>query len=566
MDSETVSPEDLIGVFPQPTDEAEAEDRELLSRIRVMREQKQRDAVLEQLKTVGSGMGHPGVAPVISPDTATSIVKWAVKLPKDVGIAVWDVARNLAELSLDAGATLADAQFEQLAQTAQGMGSKAAASGLDMVHQVKAEQSTEGARALRDLQARQGEDLPPNLDDPTSIDLRDLAPEFIDAVDKARAWAGQGDTAADVITQKIFQFAGPFAATMRVMGGLSRAPGVASWLANAGKAGAADFLTSYAVFDPHEARFADLLKDLVPEDTRLVNAYIDYAMSDPADTDAEGLWKNAVDGAVVGLPFVVGGAVLQAGRALKLARAGALVPVMLTASSSPPVGRGMIGHDGAAAPQAGAAAAPGTGLGPDARGRGVDRPSAGEAPAPEPGVDHRGAQSLRLTERPADASTAAAFRDALQARFDADAVGKQVAVLQPEDLTDHRVFLTEDGGAGFAISPSGEIVGLFKSAQSPRKGLAREALRQAVEAGGTHLNAFDTALPELYAPVGFVEVARTKFLREFAPAGWDFERMGEPDIVFMRYDPTAVGKPYTPGARYVDSYEEGLALARGEAE
>lgn len=324
MDSETVSPEDLIGVFPQPTDEAEAEDRELLSRIRVMREQKQRDAVLEQLKAVGSGTGHPGVAPVIAPDTATAVVKWAAKLPKDVGIAVWDTVRNVAELSLDAGAALADAQFEQLAPLAEGMGSKAAADGLRMVTQVKADQGTAGARALRDLQARQGEDLPPNLDDPTSLDLRDMAPEFIDAVDKARAWAGQGDNAADIITQKLFQFAGPFAAAMRVMGGLSKAPGMAAWLANTAKAGAADFLTSYAVFDPHEARFADLLKEIVPGDTRLVNAYVDYAMSDPADTDAEGRWKNAVDGAAVGLPFAVGSAVFQSGRALMRGRTGAL--------------------------------------------------------------------------------------------------------------------------------------------------------------------------------------------------------------------------------------------------
>lgn len=424
MDSETVSPEDLIGVFPQPTDEAEAEDRELLSRIRVMREQKQRDAVLEQLQAVGSGTGHPGVAPVIAPDTATAVVKWAAKLPKDVGIAVWDITRNLAELSLDAGATLADAQFQQFSPLAEAMQPKRMSGGqatgqiepgnidlnrrpvvsnpdgtvstvrsigvnIDgrevllptigddgkdltteeavaryretgehlgifdtsdnasayartvserqgrlspsqvggMYRQLKAEQSTAGAQALRDLQARQGEDLPPNLDDTTSLDLRDLAPEFIDAVDKARAWAGQGDNTADIITQKLFQFAGPFAAAMRVMGGLSKAPGMAAWLANTAKAGAADFLTSYAVFDPHEARFADLLKEIVPGDTRLVNAYVDYAMSDPADTDAEGRWKNAVDGAAVGLPFAVGSAVFQSGRALRRARAGTLVPM-----------------------------------------------------------------------------------------------------------------------------------------------------------------------------------------------------------------------------------------------
>lgn len=324
MDSETVNPEDLIGVFPQPTDEAEAEDAELLARIRSIREQKQRDAVLAQLQAVGSGTGHPGVAPVIAPDLATQVAKWTVKLPKDVGIAVWDTVRNVAELSLDAGAALADAQFEQLAPLAEGMGSKAAADGLRMVTQVKADQGTAGARALRDLQARQGEDLPPNLDDPTSLDLRDMAPEFIDAVDKARAWAGQGDNTADIITQKLFQFAGPFAAAMRVMGGLSKAPGMAAWLANTAKAGAADFLTSYAVFDPHEARFADLLKEIVPGDTRLVNAYVDYAMSDPADTDAEGRWKNAVDGAAVGLPFAVGSAVFQSGRALMRGRTGAL--------------------------------------------------------------------------------------------------------------------------------------------------------------------------------------------------------------------------------------------------
>jgi hypothetical protein len=316
LPADTLNEQALAGIFPQVDDAEEAEDQQLLDRIRAIREDKARTAVLEGLATVGNATGHPGVAPVVHPDDATAIVKWAAKLPQDVGIAVWDTVRNVAELSLDAGAAIADAQFQQLAPMAEAMGSKAAQAGGAAYRERKAADSTPGARALRDLQVRQGADLPPNLDDVTSLDLRDIAPEWVDAIDKARAWAGQGDNQADVITQKLFQFAGPFAGMLRVLGGVSRAPGVATWLANTGKVAAADVLTSYAVFDPHEARFADLLKEIGPQDNRLLNDYIDYAMSSRDDTDAEGRWKNAVDGFVVGLPFAAGGAIFHSGKAL----------------------------------------------------------------------------------------------------------------------------------------------------------------------------------------------------------------------------------------------------------
>lgn len=158
---------------------------------------------------------------------------------------------------------------------------------------------------------------------------------------------------------------------------------------------------------------------------------------------------------------------------------------------------------------------------------------------------------------------AAGFSAKLKQTFDSGALGKQVTPLTPEELQGHRLFVGEGGKVGFAIAPDGELVGFWKNKGAHRLATV-SALKLAVEQGATHLNAFDTALPHLYARMGFKEVARIRFNREFAPKGWNYWKMGTPDIVFMRYDPKAVGSKYTPGSRYVASYDEAMALARGE--
>ena len=58
-------------------------------------------------------------------------------------------------------------------------------------------------------------------------------------------------------------------------------------------------------------------------------------------------------------------------------------------------------------------------------------------------------------------------------------------------------------------------------------------LREAIRLGGSKLDCFDGYLPKFYARNGFQETKREPWNDDFAPADWDYETMGRPDIVFM---------------------------------
>lgn len=63
------------------------------------------------------------------------------------------------------------------------------------------------------------------------------------------------------------------------------------------------------------------------------------------------------------------------------------------------------------------------------------------------------------------------------------------------------------------------------------KGAGSHALAHAIENGGRTLDAFDPFLPRFYRQFGFRETSRMKFNRDYAPAGWDYDKDGEPDVV-----------------------------------
>jgi len=67
----------------------------------------------------------------------------------------------------------------------------------------------------------------------------------------------------------------------------------------------------------------------------------------------------------------------------------------------------------------------------------------------------------------------------------------------------------------------------------------RELLQQAIEDGGRTLDCYSGRLPEFYQSEGFRETGRIEFNPEFAPDDFNSERFGEPDVVFMAYDPEA---------------------------
>jgi proteasome lid subunit RPN8/RPN11 len=125
--------------------------------------------------------------------------------------------------------------------------------------------------------------------------------------------------------------------------------------------------------------------------------------------------------------------------------------------------------------------------------------------------------------------------------------------LGPDDLAGYRLFLSEDGTVGFSIDPNGDIQNVFNNGGPKRIGGA-EAMREAIRAGGRTLDCFDGFLVRLYTQWGFVQVGRMRFNRELAPPGWNFERDGEPDVVFMAW------------AGYPESEEESYARVLGPSE
>lgn len=137
-------------------------------------------------------------------------------------------------------------------------------------------------------------------------------------------------------------------------------------------------------------------------------------------------------------------------------------------------------------------------------------------------------------------TSAKSYSRGLATRYDADPVGKQVsrvstAALQRDFST---LLVLADGRAGAGVTHTGEIAAIYST--SPHRGVVGALLPLAIARGGTHLECFDTYLPQLYARSGFTKVASIPFDRDFAPDGWDYPAMsrlappdGEPDITFM---------------------------------
>jgi hypothetical protein len=165
---------------------------------------------------------------------------------------------------------------------------------------------------------------------------------------------------------------------------------------------------------------------------------------------------------------------------------------------------------------------------------------------------------------------AEAFRQALVEAAASQPAGKAVTIKDVGDYVVSQLFLSDDRTAGAAVTPDGDLVSVFKKKGS--KTNINDILDQAAPLAKT-LDAYasgDGYLPNLYAKHGFRPVARVKFNREFAPEGWPYEILGEPDVVLMVRDPEGVtGLPALNGdynAIVPDlpdvSYDEALALQR----
>lgn len=110
-----------------------------------------------------------------------------------------------------------------------------------------------------------------------------------------------------------------------------------------------------------------------------------------------------------------------------------------------------------------------------------------------------------------------------------------------DDYTDINLYLSEDGESGFGIKPNGDIVSVFSNNKA-EGGRSAYMLEMAISQGERQLDCFDVYLVEIYEAHGFKPVAKMKWDDEYIPEGWNKDNFkdynnGEPDVVFMVYDP-----------------------------
>jgi len=151
------------------------------------------------------------------------------------------------------------------------------------------------------------------------------------------------------------------------------------------------------------------------------------------------------------------------------------------------------------------------------------------------------------------------FHDAITASKAANPNSASVYVYSVEEYAGMRTFLAEGGKAGVALKGD-DIVSVF-NADPNLKGASLALIRLAVDHGGRKLDAFDTTLPRLYAEAGFRIVSRLSWDETQKPDGWNKELYskfanGEPDVVFMVYDPARAGQPGV----YAKDYSQAVAM------
>jgi len=139
------------------------------------------------------------------------------------------------------------------------------------------------------------------------------------------------------------------------------------------------------------------------------------------------------------------------------------------------------------------------------------------------------------------------FYEAINSAKKDNEYGSFVHAYERDEYKKMKLFVVNAGAAGVAVK-KGDIVSVFKNPDMALKDsierINNTLLVTALKNGGERLDCFDGFLPELYAKFGFVPCARLKFNDEYAPEGWNFERDGKPNILFMGHNGDTLDEIY----------------------
>ncbi len=90
--------------------------------------------------------------------------------------------------------------------------------------------------------------------------------------------------------------------------------------------------------------------------------------------------------------------------------------------------------------------------------------------------------------------------------------------------------MSGDSKSGFGLNPDGELISVFALERNQGRILVAEAAKQ----GAIYLSCIGDHLLHLYSDFGFSFTETLKWDNQFAPANWNFERFGTPNIYEMR--------------------------------
>lgn len=140
-------------------------------------------------------------------------------------------------------------------------------------------------------------------------------------------------------------------------------------------------------------------------------------------------------------------------------------------------------------------------------------------------------EERNITYFPIRIATPEEFYEAIGKAKQVNEHGAFVTQRSIDEYKTMRLFITTDGQAGIAITNDNNIVSIFNGGE--KKGVLKTLLPIAIQNGGKKLDNYNSQkLSALYELYGFNPVSKVKFNSQFAPDDWNYERDGEPDIVF----------------------------------